>query len=640
MRRAVAPALAALALTALALTAAPAALPDGLGSGGGRPAGPTFTRDVAPIVHANCMPCHYEGGPGPFSLVSYADVRRRARQIARITRDRVMPPWPPVEGHGSFKGERRLSPDQIATLARWAEQGAVEGAAADLRPVEVPGRGWAAGEPDIVLTADAAWTLPAEGEDVFRNFVLPVPVTTRRYVRMLEIRPGNARIVHHANALPDRSGMGRERDASDPLPGFSGMDLEIASDRFEPDSHFLFWKPGTPREPGARRLPWVLEPGTDLILNLHLRPSGKAEPVRPSVGLYFTDEAPTEFPMLLQLEHDGAIDIPAGASGVVVSDELRLPVDVQVLAVYPHAHYVARSVEATARRPDGTTQWLIHIDDWNLDWQAVYELATPMPLPAGTVISMRWTYDNSDRNERNPSSPPAHVRAGNRAADEMSHLWLQVLPRRREDHAQLQDALMRRRLRKYPGDFTANANLGALMQSEGRLDLAIAHLRAAVASRPDHAGARNNLATALLAAGRTAEAEAELRAVTRTSPEYLQAHYNLAHVLLAQGRAQDAAAHFERVVSKAPTDAAALRGLGGALAMSGRMAEAQAALLRAVELDPSSAQAHYNLGLLAASGGRYAEAVTYFERAAALDPSDGDIAQALKEARTARDGGR
>ena len=136
-----------------------------------------------------------------------------------------------------------------------------------------------------------------------------------------------------------------------------------------------------------------------------------------------------------------------------------------VLAVYPHAHYVAREVQAIARRPDGSTDWLVHIADWNLDWQAVYELATPLSLPRGTVISMRWTYDNSARNERNPHNPPRRVTAGNRASDEMSHLWVQVLPERREDLPLLQEALMRARLRKYPGDFVANANLGALLQS-------------------------------------------------------------------------------------------------------------------------------------------------------------------------------
>ncbi len=366
------------------------------------PEQPTFTRDVAPIVFAHCAPCHHDGGAGPFPLISYADVRKRARQIATVTGERVMPPWPPVAGHGDFRGERRLGQDLIDTLARWVQQGAVEGAAGDAPPPPVFERGWQLGAPDLVLTAEAGWTLPAEGDDVFRNFVLPVPIASRRFVRAMEIRPGTPRLVHHANALLDRSGSGRARDAAEAGAGFAGMDLEIASDRFEPDSHFLFWKPGTAVESTSSGIPWVLEPGTDLILNLHLRTTGKPEQVQPSLGLYFTDRAPAERPMLLQLEHDGALDIPPGAREFVVSDQLELPVDVTVLAVYPHAHYVAREVRAIARRPDGTESWLMHIDDWNLDWQAVYELATPLALPRGSVLSMRWSYDNSDGQRAEP----------------------------------------------------------------------------------------------------------------------------------------------------------------------------------------------------------------------------------------------
>jgi Flp pilus assembly protein TadD/mono/diheme cytochrome c family protein len=593
----------------------------------------TFTRDVAPIVFTHCAPCHHAGGAGPFPLTTYAEVRRRARQIVKVTRARVMPPWPPVEGHGAFKGERRLDAEQIATLARWADRGMPEGATADLPAAPRFADGWQLGTPDLVLTPGESWTLPADGEDVFRNFVLPAPIASRRYVRAVEIRPGNARIVHHANALLDRSGVGRERDAAEPGPGFAGMDLEIASDRFEPDSHFLFWKPGTPAGDASGAIPWTLEPGTDLILNLHLRTSGKPEPVRPSLGVYFTEEAPAQFPMLLQLEHDGALDIPAGATRFAVTDELTLPVAVQVLAVYPHAHYVAREVEATARRPDGTTEWLVHIDDWNLDWQAVYELATPLRLPPGSVISMRWTYDNSAANVRNPHTPPRRVVAGNRASDEMSHLWLQVLPDRREDQAALQEALMHARLRKYPGDFVANANLGALRHSAGRPDEAAQYYRAALAGRPDHAAARNGLGAALIALGRPADAAEELSHVARRSPDYLPARYNLGNALLASGRPDDAIPHFEFVLARTPGDAAALSDMGSALAMTGKLDDAARAFRRSLALDPANARAHYNLGLLAARAGRFPEAEAHFARAATLDPADPDAARALAEVR-------
>ena len=179
------------------------------------PASPvTFTRDVAPIVFTHCAPCHHDGGAGPFPLISYADVRRRARQIVKVTAERVMPPWPPVEGHGTFKGERGLIPRRSRPWLDGWSKAPSKAPISDRPAAPVFSDGWQLGMPDLVLTPDRAWTLPAEGGDIFRNFVLPVPLIGPRFVRAIEIRPGNARILHHANALPDRSGLGRQRDAA------------------------------------------------------------------------------------------------------------------------------------------------------------------------------------------------------------------------------------------------------------------------------------------------------------------------------------------------------------------------------------------------------------------------------------------
>ena len=356
------------------------------------PAAPTFARDVAPILYRNCAPCHHPGGPGPFTLLSFDDARRRARQIVKVTTSRYMPPWPPERGHGRFVGERRLSDAEIATLAAWQRAGLAEGDRSALPPVPTFTTGWQLGTPDLVLTPPGPFTLPAEGADTFWNVVLPASVDRARYVRAIEILPGNRQVAHHANVVLDRSGMGRLLDAKTPGVGFPGMDIEVASDTFEPDSHFLFWKPGTPPMPEPADMAWRLDPSTDLILNMHLQPSGRPERITPAIGLYFTDTPPTRAPMLLQLEHDGALDIPGGDTAFTVTDELQLPVDVQVLGLYPHAHYLGKIIEGTARLPDGTTRSLIRIPDWDLNWQAVYQLAAPVDLPRGTVLSMRWTY--------------------------------------------------------------------------------------------------------------------------------------------------------------------------------------------------------------------------------------------------------
>ena len=137
----------------------------------------------------------------------------------------------------------------------------------------------------MVIETAEAYTVPAEGTDVFRNFVLRAPVRGTRYVRALELRPGGKRVVHHANILLDRTGAARRRDAADPGPGFAGMDVELESYAVEPDSHFLFWKPGTAAVSEPDDMAWAIDDKTDLVLNLHLQPTGKPEVIRPAVAL-------------------------------------------------------------------------------------------------------------------------------------------------------------------------------------------------------------------------------------------------------------------------------------------------------------------------------------------------------------------
>jgi hypothetical protein len=202
-----------------------------------------------------------------------------------------------------------------------------------------------------------AYTLPAQGDhgrDLFRNLIVPVPLSGTRYVRAVEFHPGGGHMLHHANILTDPTESSRRLDGTDGQPGFSGMDLEIESERFDPDSHFVFWKPDTSPSAENDGIAWRLDPGTDLVLNLHMRPHGTPEVIEPEVGLYFTNEKPAKFPMLLQIEDDRALKIPAGDRSFVVTEELRLPLDAQVLAIYPHAHYLGEDVQGFATLPGGS----------------------------------------------------------------------------------------------------------------------------------------------------------------------------------------------------------------------------------------------------------------------------------------------
>ena len=255
---------------------------------------PTFSKDVAPIVFKNCAMCHRPGELAPFNLLTYDDVKQHARQIATVTKSRFMPPWKPEpsESGMAFQGERRLTEAEIQTLQRWVDAGTPEGDRRDLPPAPAFPSTWHLGEPDLVVTMPEPFDVPADGKDVFRNIVLKVPTTALRYVQAIEFRPGNPRVLHHARVLVDETDASRWRDAQDPGPGFGGME---APEAHFPDGHFLGWAPG--KLAAKEALPWPLAPGTDLVIQMHLRPTGKPERLQASVGLYFSDKPPAASPV-------------------------------------------------------------------------------------------------------------------------------------------------------------------------------------------------------------------------------------------------------------------------------------------------------------------------------------------------------
>jgi len=559
----------------------------------------TFNRDVAPIIFHNCSQCHHPGEAGPFSLLSFADVKSHGRQIAFVTQKRIMPPWLPDPGETDFADELRLSEGQIATIQRWVDQGEMEGNPADLPPKPEYAAGWQLGKPDVIVRAEKPYLLAASGSDSYWNFVFRTPVHHSRWLKAIEIRPGDKRLVHHANVLVDREETGRRLE-KEPGAGFGGMELIIESEAFDPDSHFLFWKPGSPPyvEPDGMAL--RLDKTTDLILNTHFQPSGKPELIQPTLGLYFTDKPATMHPILLQLENDRMLDIPPGDKHFLVSDDFVLPVEASVLAIYPHAHYLGKDLLAFATFPDGTKKTLIHISNWDLNWQAVYRYAKPVDLPEGTKISMRFTYDNSIENIRNPNQPPKRVVAGNRGVDEMAHLWLQILPR--ESHGatsdplvQIQEALALHHIQNDPEDFEAHYNLGALLQMKGDGAGAVAQFTQAVRIRPDDPIANNALGAVLLASGRVDEAIPHLNEALKGRPGYFDAHYNLGNALAAQGDFAGALSHFRAAVRLNPQDAGAEANLGSALAETGNIKEARLHFERALQIDPKNELARENL---------------------------------------------
>jgi tetratricopeptide (TPR) repeat protein len=280
---------------------------------------------------------------------------------------------------------------------------------------------------------------------------------------------------------------------------------------------------------------------------------------------------------------------------------------VQLLAIYPHAHYLCRDMLALARFPDGTEKTLIHIPHWNLNWQAVFRLAQPESLPRGTTITMRYRYDNSADNIANPNNPPQRVRGGNRAVDEMAHLWLQVLPTAsagdsRDPRMTLQESLARHHIENNPANFEAHYNLAAMLQLRGATPEALQQFEAALELRPGDATVENAVGGVLLTLNRIPEAVQHLTAATAARPEYFDAHYNLGIALANGGEFSRAAQEFSTAVKLRPMDAAAEANFGAALAELGETKNAIAHFNRALQLDPGNALAKDNLEALRGTG--------------------------------------
>ena len=514
----------------------------------------TFNQQIAPILYNHCSSCHHPGGAGPFSLLSYSDARRWGTVIRTVTQSRYMPPWLPEPGFGNFADSRRLSAEDLMLIKSWVDAGMPEGEATEAPKPPVFSMDWQLGPPDLILRVTSPMQVPASGTDLFRNFILPVPITQTKYIRAMEIKPGAARVVHHANILIDRTASLRRQHPDDWQQGIPGMELTVDSgESFDPDSHFLFWKPDSPALIEPSGMPWRLDPGNDLILNMHLKPTGKPETVQATVGLYFADKPATAHPMLLQLEHDAALDIPAGDAAFVIEDHLKLPIDVDVLGVYPHAHYLGKKLEGYAILPNGEKKWLILIRDWDIDRQSVYRFQSPVFLPKNSVLHMRYTYDNSTANIRNPNSPPIRVKAGNRSVDEMGHLWLQVLPHALPNSNQdprllLEQAWMENSLRKEP-----RRPYRALQSRLGRYDQQRLHLcrhslSPRLARTPDDVRTLTALGTALDGAGDWQQAQAEYQKALTVDPEHADARFDLAHLEFKHGSYAEAEQEYRHLL--------------------------------------------------------------------------------------------
>ncbi len=530
-------------------------------------------------------------------------------------------------------------------LAQWAAAGAPSG---DLAAVPAPpaaiAQGWRLGEPDLVVEMAEPFTVPAGGDDVFRTFVLPVDLggARRRWVKAVEIVPGSARVVHHGTLMADPTDSSRRLDAADATPGFDGM--RTFSRARAPDGHLVGWTPGMAPSVGRDDLAWELAAGTDLVLELHLVPSGREETLRARAGLHFAAAPPPRRPLAVRLGLK-TIDIPAGEVAYREQDRFVLPAAVDVLAVYPHAHYRCRSMRATATLPDGRVETLLDIRAWDFDWQDQYRYRDPIRLPAGTGIAMEYVFDNSAANPRNPQQPPRRVVYGPAASDEMGDLWLQVVAVEDADAPRLSRALEQREsesnlagwraaLARTPDDATLHFNLGSELVLTGELDAGIAELERSVELDPAFGRALTNLGNAFVARARRSGGESARADLERAAQQFERATsvsdateapdalFNLANTEAALGRFDDAHRSYDRALELRPAFHQARLNKATTYARQERRGDAIAEIERCLDADPTYVAALWNLALLRGQEpAGMAAALERVDRALAIEPA-------------------
>jgi AhpC/TSA family len=395
----------------------------------------TYTRDIAPIVHARCLNCHRDGQVAPFALATYEQTAKRAKQIAQVTHDRTMPPWIPSGSHAPFVADRRLTDRERQLFQLWADTGKAKGDDADLPPLPKFAEGWQLGTPDVIVRMAKPFNVPADGPDLLQNFVIPIDIPGDKLVAAVEFHPGNKRVAHHAVLFLDDTGTARKLDATTPEPGYANF----GGPGFLPSGALGGWSVGnTPRAlpDGMGR---YLKKGSDLVVQMHYHPTGKPETDRSEVGLYFVKK-PVAESLKESAKLVGSIwmanyemDIPAGTADYRRSTSYVLPKEVLMVGVVPHMHLLGKSMKVTATLPDRTEKTLIDIATWNYNWQDEYYYERPFTLPAGTRLTVDAAFDNSAANPSNPSSPPRRVTYGEGTRDEMLFCFFLMSARKTED---------------------------------------------------------------------------------------------------------------------------------------------------------------------------------------------------------------
>ena len=430
-------------------------------------AAPTFNKDVSPIFFANCTSCHRAGEMAPMSLMTYKDARPWARSIAAKVADGTMPPWHADPKYGSFTTARLLTGAQKATIAKWVSAGAPEGKPADLPAAPTYSDGWNI-KPDVVLSMQEDYPLPATGEVPYQYFEVPANFAEDRYITAWEIRPGDRQAVHHMllstrppadqveqqmkrqqQAMLQRmlgsapaGGAPAANAAPRPLPpiafeccveipaGQSGgrpLPLEQRKElgpNYRPrptgsGASMGGYSPGGSIREFPEGMAMRLPAGHSLVFQMHYTTYGKATTDRTKIGLTFAKTPPKTTLNTLALIN-ASLSIPPGAEHHLVENTMTFNRETMLYSLIPHTHVRGSGWHYEAIYPDGRREVILSVPTYDFNWQHEYVFTTPLMLPAGTKINAKAWYNNSASNKSNPD-PTKQVTWGDQTWEEMMY---------------------------------------------------------------------------------------------------------------------------------------------------------------------------------------------------------------------------
>lgn len=359
----------------------------------------TYTGHVAKILNERCVECHRPGEIAPFSLTDYDEVVGWADMIAEVTQDRRMPPWHADPKFGHFRNENRLTDDELATIQAWVKAGAPQGDPQAKPPLPTFTTGWQLPkEPDLVVAMrDKPFSVPANGEVRYQYFMADPKLTEDKWVMGAEVQPGNRAVVHHVIVFAAKDGRVMDEDRQ----------MLCA---YVPGLRVSYYPKGM-----AKKVP----AGSKLIFQLHYTPIGTAKEDLTKVGLVFANDADiTHEVQTVSTRSRSFVIQPQKADQKFSTPPLSAPVDVLMLSLSPHMHLRGQSFRYEMTWPNGKTETLLNVPNYDFNWQTAYALAEPMIIPAGSRLTAYASFDNSAKNLANPD-PSATVRWGDQSWEEM-----------------------------------------------------------------------------------------------------------------------------------------------------------------------------------------------------------------------------